>query len=172
MPDRSRSFDWLMVTSLILFAPLAGLKSPARALADGSCVVKITRFEWVPQRVHPGGRTRLWLTAWNCTRQTVELTVTEFGEQIPPCPVIDPIGSQVVLDPMGRYAPPPFRMVAPACDGVETMVVQFTDSQGTLLAKRTATVRIAPFRGASCTPWLSARVRPRIAPTRREPAIT
>jgi hypothetical protein len=144
MLDCSRSVAWLMVTSLILFATAAVLKSPARALADGSCVVKITRFEWVPPRVHPGGRTRLWLTAWNCTQQALELTVTEYGEQIPPCPVIDPVGSQVVLDPMGRYAPPPFRMVAPPCNGVETMVVEFTDSEGTLLAKRTATVRITP----------------------------
>ena len=45
---------------------------------------------------------RLWLTARNCTEHTLDLTVTEYGEQIPPCPVIDPIESQVVLDTEDR----------------------------------------------------------------------
>ena len=48
------------------------------------------------------------------------------------------------MDPLGLYVPPPFRMVAPPCEGVETMVVAFTDSQGLLVAQGTATVRIAP----------------------------
>lgn len=133
-----------MVAALILLAALAAPTSPARALTDASCVVKIARFEWVPRRVHPGGRARLWLAVRNCTQRTLELTVTEYGDPIPPSPVIDPTANQVVLDPLGRYVPPPFRMVAPPCDGVETMVVTFTDSQGVLVARRTATVRIAP----------------------------
>jgi hypothetical protein len=144
VPDGSRSRASLMITSLILLAIVAVPRSPAQALAEGRCVVKITRFEWVPQRVHPGGRARLWLAARNCTQQTLELTVTEYGEQIPPCPALDPIARQVVLDPTVRFAPPPFRMIAPPCDGVETMVVQFTDSHGVLVAKATATVRIVP----------------------------
>jgi hypothetical protein len=68
--------------------------------------------------------------------------VTEFGKQIPPCPVLDPTERSATLQPYGRYRPLPLRMIAPACNGVEVMVVRLADSQGRVLAHRTATLRI------------------------------
>jgi hypothetical protein len=82
------------------------------------------------------------LRARNCTDRSLDITVTEFGKQIPPCPVLDPIGRSATLQPYGRYAPPPLRMIAPACNGVEVMVVRLADSHGRVLAHRTATLRI------------------------------
>lgn len=119
---------------------------PAGAQPDGGCVVKITRFAFDPATIPAGGRTKLVLVAGNCLDSALSVRVTEAGEPPPPsCPWIDPIGWNVVMQPMTRYQPRPLKFVMPpACVGVETMTVGFTDSNGTLLAKRMASLTITP----------------------------
>jgi hypothetical protein len=131
-----------LLPALLVLATTVVVTTPAQAGLSGSCVVKVTRFEFQPNAVHAGERTRLWLRTRNCTDQTLDLTEVEFGERIPPCPTVDPIGRPVRLGPFERFTPKPLRMVAPPCNGVEVMVVKFSDSGGTVLARRTATLHI------------------------------
>ena len=122
------TFRRLLLSTVVVLAASATLAGAAQARVNGACIVKITRIGWEPSTVHGGDRTKLVLGARNCTDRPVGITVTEFGKQIPPCPVLDPIGSSATLQPYGRYRPPPLRMIAPACNGVEVMVVRLADS--------------------------------------------
>jgi hypothetical protein len=142
MRDVLRPAVRLLMTSVLVLATSAVIAAPAGAQAGGGCVLKITRFEWHPRMVHAGDRTKLHLKARNCTDRTLHLTVTKYGKRIPPCPTLDPIGGPVNLTPHARYDPRPLLMIAPPCNGVETMVVFFSDSHGNVIARRTATVRI------------------------------
>src|SRR5439155_233739 len=128
-----------LVSGAMVLATSVTLAAPAQAHVDGTCVVKITRFAWVPSQVHAGDHTKLVLTARNCTDRSIDITVTEFGEQIPPCPTVDPIGDAATLEPFGRYAPQPLRMIAPPYTGVEVMGVRITDSDQHVLARTAAT---------------------------------
>jgi len=136
------AFRRFLLSAVVVLAASATWAGAAQARANGACVVKITRFGWEPSTVHGGDRTKLVLGVRNCTDRPLDITVTEFGKQIPPCPVLDPIGSSATLQPAGRYRPPPLRMIAPACTGVEVMVVRLADSHGRVLAHRTATLQI------------------------------
>jgi hypothetical protein len=132
----------LLVSAAIVLATSFTLAAPAQAHVEGACVVKITRFAWVPSQVHPGDHTKLVLTARNCTDRSIDITATEIGEQIPPCPTLDPLADSATLEPFGRYRPQPLRMIAPPCTGVEVMGVRITDSDQHVLARASATLHI------------------------------
>jgi hypothetical protein len=129
---------------LLLFMAVVAAAAPVSAQPRRSCTVKITRYRFRPDSVHPGEWARLRLVAMNCTDRTLDLHEVEYGEQIPPCPTIDPIGGPVRLDPHERFAPKPLRILAPDCDGVEVVDVAFTNHQGHVLAQGTATLDISP----------------------------
>ena len=128
--------------SIVVLATTVAVPALAHASPSGGCVLKITRFAFHPKQVHAGDLAKLWLVAKNCTDGTLDLTQTEYGEWIPPCPAVDPIGHPVTIGPHGRYAPRPLKMIAPPCNGQEVMVVTFQDPHGSLLATRTATLTI------------------------------
>ena len=132
-----------LVALVALVAPTVptALAAP-RSEPQGNCVLRITRFAFAPDRVHPGQSSKLMLRARNCTDRTLHLTEVEFGKQIPPCPTIDPIGGPVQLGPFERYTPKPLRLIAPDCNGVEVMVVRFTARSGRVVAHGTAKLRI------------------------------
>jgi hypothetical protein len=127
VPERFRTLTRFLLTFLLVFGASATMAAPAQARPAGGCVVKITRFAFRPANVHGGDLTKLWLAARNCTDQTLQLTVTEYGKRIPPCPTVDPIAHRVTMEPFGRYRPRPLKMIAPPCNGVEVMVVTFAD---------------------------------------------
>ncbi len=140
---RSAVVSLLLGTALALSIPVS-LAVPARADSGPGCVLAITRFAFHPSQVHEGEWARLRLVARNCTNQTLHVSEVEYGLMLPPCPTIDPLGDQVDLAPHARYAPQPLRILAPPCDGEETMVVSFSDAHGTVVAHREATLTITP----------------------------
>ncbi len=146
MPDQIRhpigSLVRVVVAASLLLGALVSVAAPAGAASAGRCVVTIGRFEWVPSQVHAGDRTKLVLAARNCTGNSIDITATEIGEQIPPCPTLDPIADTATLEPFGRYVPTPLRMIAPPCTGVEVVGVRITDSEQHVLARASATVHI------------------------------
>jgi hypothetical protein len=108
----------------------------------GGCIARFTTLRWEPSRVDPGDHTQLVVKARNCTDRQVLVTEIEFGEQIPPCPTLDPISNQGTMPPHGRVAFPPLRMIAPSCHGVEVEVVRLSNPQGRTMARGTATLHI------------------------------
>ncbi len=143
---RIRPMILAALTIVTLFAPTLPTASAVPDGPRGACVLRITRFVFVPSRVHPGESSKLVLRARNCTDGTLDLTQVGYGKQIPPCPTIDPIGHPVQLGPYERYAPKPLRLIAPDCAGVEVMVVRFTDRNGRIVARDTAKLHIGRGR--------------------------
>jgi hypothetical protein len=147
MANRVRSASGALLASAAVLAASASIMvTPAGAQPAAACVVKITRFAFDPESISRGGHTKLVLVARNCVDSALSVKVTEAGEQPPPgCPWIDPIAWNAVLQPMSRYKPNPLKMLIPqGCVGVETMAVGITDSNGTLLARATASLTITP----------------------------
>jgi len=142
MLERARRAIAITVSLAVILTGPAAAVARAQAWTDGTCVVRITRFVWEPTRVHAGDHAKLVLRAKNCTDQTVEVSVTEYGKQIPPCPTLDPIGSSATIEPKGHFRPDPLRLVAPSCDGVEVVVVKLFGSDGAHLARASATLHI------------------------------
>jgi hypothetical protein len=132
---------------------LASVAPTAARAEPAGCTLRIVRFAWVPDRIYGGDSSTAWVAAENCTGQTLELTRTVYGEQIPPCPTIDPLAAPVTIEPHGRYVAKALRLVAPDCTGVEVLVVAFAGADGTILASATATLHIrTPRAGPSEVP--------------------
>jgi hypothetical protein len=116
----------------------------ARAAGRGShCVVRIAQYRFHPATVTEGQHTVLRTVVRNCTDDALTVTLTQFGTEPSPCPVIDPVSRSVTLSPVGTYsndAP----MTAPPCAGDERMTVRVTGPAGHQLAERTAHLTVTP----------------------------
>jgi hypothetical protein len=137
---RAASFAALLgVAAVPVAAPVAAAPTPAHS--PERCIVEITRFDFRPDVVPPGGGTTLHFSAQNCTDRRREVTLTQYGQEPRPCPVLDPVSRPLSFGPdQTRSSVTP--ETAARCQGTETMTMQITDRHGRLLAKATAALRI------------------------------
>jgi hypothetical protein len=138
--------------SLLLFALVVagvGATSTVTAAADGlgtHCIVRIDRFAFRPDTVPEGGQTVLGTVVENCTDDAITVTLTQFGTEPSPCPVIDPVSRSVTLSPVGTFAMRT-AITGPSCAGIEYMTLRVTGPGGQRLAEHTAHLTVtAPVR--------------------------
>jgi len=124
----------------LVFAAGAVHPPGARGSAAG-CLVRISRFAFRPSTVAEGDPTTLRLSIRNCTDGRLRVTLTQFGTEPPPCPVLDPVSSTVTLHPEGRYRRRT-AMTAPPCPGIEKITLRVTGPKGRKLDERTARLRV------------------------------
>jgi hypothetical protein len=145
MRNQTRPSRW-MFAGVLVASVLLGIAEPGSAstghAGTPTCALRIVGFAFQPPYVHGGEDSTAWVAARNCTDRTLDLTRTVYGEQIPPCPTIDPLASGVTIGPNARYVAKALQIVAPDCTGVEVLVVNFADQHGTIVAHATATLHI------------------------------
>jgi hypothetical protein len=137
-----RALPGIRAALAIVLAGLAWVAPAAARAGSAGCTLRIVGFAWDPNSVHAGDRAAAVVRAQNCTQRTLVLTRTVVGEQIPPCPTIDPISTPVTIGPDARYVAKVLRLIAPPCTGVEVVDVAFTDTDGTVLARASATLHV------------------------------
>src|SRR6266536_1139629 len=95
----------LLVLALVISGVGASTTGTAGAKRLGThCIVRIDRFAFRPATVLEGGRTVLGTEVENCTDDAITVTLTQFGTEPSPCPVIDPVSQSVTLSPVGTFA--------------------------------------------------------------------
>jgi hypothetical protein len=105
---------------------------------DPGCVVQITTFAFHPSHAQAGGQTSIRLTVFNCSRRQRAVTLTRYGTEPPPCPVIDPVAVPLLLNPLQTISLDQTNVSAPSCTGQEDITARITGSDGTLLSERHA----------------------------------
>ena len=122
---------------------------PGKAPAACSGVIEITRLAFHPPGVSPGHLSTARLTAVNCTgasQHTSEVWSGRFagpGTAIPPgCPAIDPISLATNFAPRGHVSSHVGYTVPQSCTATKLRVTVKIDKNGSVLASRTATLKI------------------------------
>jgi hypothetical protein len=133
---------------LLLAIAFAGsaAASAAAARPDAGrfhCIARITRYRFQPDTVAEQGQTSLRIEVTNCTDSELAVTLTQFGAEPSPCPVIDPVSRSVRLSPVGtdREAE---SLTAASCAGDEQMTLRVTGPSGQRFAERTAHLTVTP----------------------------
>jgi hypothetical protein len=153
MSGRGHSRIRLLLLVVAVAGPVALAPGAARAGAGGStCIVRITRYHFDPDTVPEEGQTSLRTRIANCTDRAITVTLTQFGAEPSPCPVIDPVGRSVQLSPAGTYRDTQ-GIIAASCPGDEHMTLRVTGPGGRRLAERTAHLTVTttlPTRRRAC----------------------
>ena len=143
-----------LMTGMVL-AAVGLLAVPANALATSqvptSCTgtVQITRLDFTPPSVDPGGASTANLGLRNCTGSRQVTTATWFGRFIGAtagiptgCPVYDPLPQQAPLDPYGRFRSSVGYLVPGSCTASRLQITVQIQQGGTVLAQQTANLAI------------------------------
>lgn len=122
---------------------------PGSTSAACSGVIEITRLAFYPPDVSPGHLSTARLTAINCTgtsQHTSEVWSGRFtgpGTAIPPgCPAIDPIALPANFAPHGQVSSHVDYTVPQSCTATKLLVTVKIDKNGSVLATKTATLKI------------------------------
>ncbi len=128
-------------------AAAAALPGPAPAACSG--VIEITRLAFHPPDVPPGHPSTARLTAVNCTGTSQHASAVWFGRfagpgtAIPPgCPAIDPISLPANFAPYGQVSSHVGYTVPDSCTATKLLVTVKIEKNGSVLAKKTATLKI------------------------------
>jgi hypothetical protein len=144
MTGRRPSRIGLLLLVIAFAGPAAASAATARPDVGGfHCIARITRYRFHPDTVAEQGQTSLRIEVTNCTDSELAVTLTQFGAEPSPCPVIDPVSRPVRLSPVGteREAEP---LTAASCAGDEQMTLRVTGRGGQRLAERTAHLTVTP----------------------------
>jgi hypothetical protein len=130
---------------VLALAALAMMVTPVHSSVPGEprdpgCAVRITTFAFHPSHVQAGGQTSIRLTVFNCSRRQRAVTLTRYGTEPPPCPVIDPVAVPLFLDPLQKLSVDQRNVSAPICTGQEHITARITGSDGALLSERHASL--------------------------------
>ena len=144
MSGRRPSRIGLLLLVIAFAGPAAASAAMARPDAgEFHCIARITRYRFHPDTVAEQGQTSLRIEITNCTDSELIVTLTQFGAEPSPCPVIDPVGRSVRLSPVGtdREAE---SITAASCAGDEQMTLRVARPGGQRLAERTAHLTVTP----------------------------
>ncbi len=122
----------------------------ASAPKASTCVVSITSLRFHPRHVAAGGSAVVKVTARNCTHQPQAVTLTWLGQFAGPqpgipagCPVMDPVAQHANLESRGTFKAKLGVEVFASCTATSlTETARFTGAGGTVLAEKTAALRI------------------------------
>jgi len=113
-------------------------------------IVHITRMAFQPATVFPGQSSTVHLAAVNCTDRAIDGSVTWLGRWIGPttglppgCPAIDPLPGAANFAPHGLFVGHVTYLVPSGCSAVGLQVTATISSGAAVLARHSATLRIA-----------------------------
>jgi hypothetical protein len=132
--------------------PAAAQMRTSTAVSGCAGVVEITHLAFKPAAVAPGSSSTAHMTARNCTGESQSTTSTWKGTykgDRTDCPVIDPVSQPANFAPNGTVKSKVGYEVPSGCDANYLQVTVELTEGGTILAQKTADLRILKIPSGS-----------------------